>query len=419
MSLRATASAKPKRGIAFVLGFWLVGVFAASLFGRMYLRGYPVVLLLAASVLWPLLFFAFSKYRFLPGRITLDRGIALFAFGLFGTASIFASPIMLESLAYFGLTLVALLLALQFNSNLQPAQYELGIKIYAVLCTFLLVGFAFYDYAPGIRLGNNKEVLSPNAVALVAVSAIVAAVAIRIKVFRYSAIAAGAAVIILTGSRTSTAAVLIALSVAFLIRMKTAKASSKVAIALLLVVSAVAAYVYSELFLTDVEQFLALNDQHRGISSGATGRMVAWRYTWEMFLSNPIIGVGFRAHEHVLQVATSAHNGYLSTLAEMGVVGSTAMFYLIIRGQFALLQKVRGTEFVYTHAALYGLTFAYMFLAIFERYLINVGNPTSLMFLLAIFAFGQQSAPHAPSIDDRSVKMLSNSASTIRQKIPR
>lgn len=99
------------------------------------------------------------------------------------------------------------------------------------------------------------------------------------------------------------------------------------------------------------------------------------------FWDNPVLGIGFRAHEVLLGI--SSHNGYLAMLAEIGLIGFVAVIYIILIGVFLLWRKVRHTELTFSHSILFGLSCGYLFLAMFERFLINVGNPTSLLFLIA------------------------------------
>jgi O-antigen ligase len=98
--------------------------------------------------------------------------------------------------------------------------------------------------------------------------------------------------------------------------------------------------------------------------------------------------VGFRAHEHLLKADTSAHNGYLATLAEVGMVGFLAVLLLVVRGLQLLWAGSREPEPGFSQSILFGLCVGYLLLAVFERYLINVGNPTSLLFLVAIMRQG-------------------------------
>jgi len=94
--------------------------------------------------------------------------------------------------------------------------------------------------------------------------------------------------------------------------------------------------------------------------------------------------VGFRAHEFLLRVDSSSHNGYLATLAELGLIGFLAIVCLIARGLHLLWVRAQEPEEGFVPSLLLGLSVGYLFLAVFERYLINVGNPTSLLFLLAV-----------------------------------
>jgi O-antigen ligase len=94
-----------------------------------------------------------------------------------------------------------------------------------------------------------------------------------------------------------------------------------------------------------------------------------------------------------LKVDTSAHNGYLATLAEVGVIGFVGVLYLVVRGLRLLWSYSKEPERGFTYSVLFGLCLAYLLLALFERYLINVGNPTSLLFLLGVMRPGLMQGP--------------------------
>lgn len=61
---------------------------------------------------------------------------------------------------------------------------------------------------------------------------------------------------------------------------------------------------------------LLLNDHHRGIEAGFSGRLENWQIGWERFLSSPLVGVGA-----VDDLAGYTHNGYLKVFAQYGLVG--------------------------------------------------------------------------------------------------
>ena len=87
--------------------------------------------------------------------IAATGGLILFVMHL--TLSSFMSPVALLSTGYVVLTLAGIFLALQFNSNLDAEQYEQGLKVFALLTTGLLVGFAWYDYVPGHVWATGKR----------------------------------------------------------------------------------------------------------------------------------------------------------------------------------------------------------------------------------------------------------------------
>lgn len=140
------------------------------------------------------------------------------------------------------------------------------------------------------------------------------------------------------------------------------------------------------------ESYFALYDESRGLHSGATHRIDLWRDTWKLFLANPIIGTGFRAHESTLQVGVSSHNGYLATLAETGILGASCLVYLLLRGLVFMWGKARTRGFEYGNpfSILVGLSAGYLVVGFFERYLINIGNPTSMLFLMAVFSYARE-----------------------------
>jgi hypothetical protein len=381
-----TDEAPPRTWVGVMLGVWLSGVFAASLGGWME-AGHErttSMALLGVAVLWPLAYFALGRCRFVPRAMSGAATAAVLLFGAVSALSSFMSPVALLSTGYVVLTLTSIWLALQFNSNLDPDQYEQGLNVFAVLTAGFLVGFAWYDYVPGTRLGTGKDILNPNTIALVATSVLLAAMSIKTLGLRLVVMGPVAGIIVLTSSRAAAVAAVVGLGLVVWLRLRARRRPVLLftGIALLLVVGATIAY--GDVMYKTVDRFYALSTADRGISSGASGRVTAWKGTWELFVHNPVIGVGFRAHEHLLKADTSAHNGYLATLAEVGVLGFLGVLYLIVRGLHLLWVDSHDPERGFSQSILFGLCVGYLLLAIFERYLINVGNPTSLLFLLCI-----------------------------------
>lgn len=376
----------PRTWVGIVLGVWLTGVFAASLFGRLDAGREAImsIIWIGTAVVWPLAYFMVSRCRFVPDSLSFIGTVAALLFGAFSVVSSFFSPVALLSAGYVVLTLLGLWLALQFNTNLDAEQYEQGLKIFAVMTTGLLVGFAWYDYVPGTRLGTGKNILNPNTIALVSTSAFVAAMAIRTLALRFAIMGVLATVMVLTSSRAAAIAVLMAMAVTGWLRLRSRGRPVLLLAGLGLLVVVGTVVLFGGQVYETLDRFYSLSTADRGIGSGASGRLEAWKWTWELFLHNPFIGVGFRAHEFLLRVDSSSHNGYLATLAELGLIGFLAIACLIARGLHLLWVRAQEPEAGFIPSLLLGLSVGYLFLAVFERYLLNVGNPTSLLFLLAV-----------------------------------
>lgn len=385
-TMEAERRTAKKSWAGVMLGLWLSGVFAASLFGRADAATYRSIgtALLGAAIVWPLGYFLLARSRFIPRALSPASSIALAAFGLFCVLSSFVSPSGVDSAGYAVLTMLACWIVLQFNTNLDVVQLERGLKFYSFLMAGLIVGFALYDYVPGTRLGAGKSILNPNTVALVAMSPFLAAMAIRLKPLRIALMALLGAVIVLTGSRAATVAAIIGLIVCSIIRLRTLSATNLLALALLFVMGGIAVFVWGDPLLQAVEKFFAIRDRHRGVESGASGRLETWVVVWNLFLSHPFLGVGFRAHETLLKINTSAHNGYLALLVEIGIFGFIAVLWLAFSGVRVRWRLAQESVHRHTSSVLLGLSCGFLTLAIFERYFINVGNPTSLLFLLSI-----------------------------------
>lgn len=376
----------PRTQAGLVLGLWLSGVFAASL-GGWFEHGSDTTLamgLLGTAVVWPLLYFALSRNRFIPHALSFGATGALVMFVLTAALSSFISPVILRSTGYVALTLAGIWLALQFNSNLDQHQYERGLKVFAVLTAGLLMGFAWYDYVPGKRLGMGKEILNPNTIALVSTSVLLAAMAIRTLFLRLLVMGPIAGIIVLTSSRAAAVAVVAGLGMVLWLRLRARGRPVLLLAGIGLMVLVGVTILYGDVLYKTLDQFYALSTADRGLGSGATGRLTAWKTTWELFTRNPLLGVGFRAHEQLLKVDTSAHNGYLATLAEVGLLGFLGVVYLTVRGLKLVWAGSREPERGFNDSILSGLCVGYLLLALFERYLINVGNPTSLLFLLSV-----------------------------------
>jgi O-antigen ligase len=182
------------------------------------------------------------------------------------------------------------------------------------------------------------------------------------------------------------------------------------ALAFVALVSIVLLLAYYDAVESWVSSLFFLNDRYRGLGTGFTGRVDAWQEALDLFQQNPAFGVGFRMHERYMTTLSSAHNGYLSLLAEVGVVGTIPVFGLATLGGWRLFRRAVAGDSM----AIFGFAFfsGYALLVVFERLFLNMGNPTSILVWIFLMIGGRHQrnavqvkggyspiarlAPHAP-----------------------
>lgn len=238
-----------------------------------------------------------------------------------------------------------------------------------------------HDVIWGRLYGRN----TPNYWGMVAQTALICSMAMRGWVLRGLVILISVAVMIMAQTRGSMVASAAGFSLAFLILSLKARqrvwlwlaGALTLAVVLLLGVNFVA------------EDLLKLSDPTRGLASGGSGRSVVWRESWDLFASHPWTGVGYRQHEKYLTSEATAHNAYLATLADLGVIGFSGYILFIGGGALRALRKVLAKPNAVELTSVAFLT-AFMVNGLVERSALNTGNTYSqLMLVLAAWAWRQ------------------------------
>jgi len=227
------------------------------------------------------------------------------------------------------------------------------------------------------------EFVHPNLVGLLMVNLIPIAFLMRTSLGKAGIVALALVPALAAQSRAAMIIVVLCGVSSFLI----AGISTKRRILISLIVAsllAVAAAVNADAVLDVVADKLLISDEYRGGSTGLVGRADIWAATYDLFLENPVIGVGSGQHIQILNMTSYAHNMYLILLAENGLVGFAffvIMTWLAARGFWTLGGDPDRQQLKY-----YALAFItnYYLYGLVEGRGVNIGNVLSLNFFLII-----------------------------------
>jgi O-antigen ligase len=142
------------------------------------------------------------------------------------------------------------------------------------------------------------------------------------------------------------------------------------------------------------EDVLRINDPRRGFGADFAERGQPWSEAIDVWLSAPILGVGFRKHEELM--GFSAHNAYLAMLADTGIVGLSVYVMFIAQSVMAAMSRIRSNKLRYLILA---AIVSYAVLGLFERRALNTGNAFSIFFIMACYVALRQSAPACTTAD--------------------
>lgn len=248
-----------------------------------------------------------------------------------------------------------------------------------VAYAYLGSALSAYLYLYGDTLQGRLTFGHPNYLAVVCFGVLSCSLLAQNLVMRSTMIALNLSVIFETQSRSCLVGSMITLL--FYIVLSNTRAMRRrlgpIAVIGIITVTVCFGVMFREQITERVSAALFLEDRDRGIGTGFTGRLEAWDEAYQMFLTSPVFGIGFRMHERFMTTLSSAHNGYFSTLAETGAAGICSALILIGTCAWRLLTMSRSGDSI----AIVGFSFVsgFLFVAMFERYLINFGTSTAVL----------------------------------------
>jgi exopolysaccharide production protein ExoQ len=193
------------------------------------------------------------------------------------------------------------------------------------------------------------------------------------------------AIVLASGGRTGIVACTLSLLLVFVTRMRSAPPVVWVGLA----AATIASLVFLDAFVATFSQLMELDSQNRGWGSGASGRTEIWAKGFDLIMADPVrllFGSGLRTTAGE-SADFNPENSYIAITLESGailmIVFVTSLIATIFRLHYHAGDPDKDKRLI-----LYGLLPILQFaliVGIFNRQLLSVGNPSSMIFLV-VFA---------------------------------
>jgi exopolysaccharide production protein ExoQ len=201
------------------------------------------------------------------------------------------------------------------------------------------------------------------------------------------------AFVLAASARSSILALFVAAAVAIILERRVSRAIGWKWIAIGVVTVAIIGLAFTDKITSYVVGMLELESSTRGMSSGGSGRVDIWWHGLATLFDDPltlIFGGGFRSSSSDV-IGFSTESSYVTILLDNGIFIGCAVIFVFwcspIRAlRLSLTQSPQANTLVLVCSF---LTFL-LIESIFNRYLLAVGNPTSLMTLPILFSLAMR-----------------------------
>jgi exopolysaccharide production protein ExoQ len=143
-------------------------------------------------------------------------------------------------------------------------------------------------------------------------------------------------------------------------------------------------------------RMLEIDSETRGMASGGSGRTTLWARGIDMLFNDPmkfVLGGGFRSSGPDV-IGFSTESSYITILLESGVFIGAAVILVFAYSPIKALKLTSPQD---RHASSLILVASFLTFviveSIFNRYLLAIGNPTSLLSLLVLFTLWMRDGP--------------------------
>lgn len=265
----------------------------------------------------------------------------------------------------------------------------------ATFVTFAVLVAAIIKFGiDGRFIGGNQ----PNIISSIAFSGIIFSLMSGIK-SRVIFIVFFALIIFMVNSRIFILCSTLTLSIFYL---KTINSKINLIIILNLLILFLGIYLIYEINEVDgskvlISEFLALNDEKRGLSSGMTGRFETNIIGVKLFAESPLLGYGYKTRAGILSGVEShaTHSGLLNLILDVGIIG-LIIFLLLLLASYRTRKRLYDATFseirvndlkksIFLEQAVSIASFpSYILFLLVEPTYLQVGLATNMLLLLLI-----------------------------------
>ena len=232
------------------------------------------------------------------------------------------------SLSFVALLFILFLVARLYLTLLRDEEILLGLALFSLIAVIAIIPMAVTQF----DLLRHREIGNLNSHRLGAVAMLCGCLSFgwRSKWLRRIGLAAAITTTVLLESRAALLGLLASVSIVTMISVPK-NVFRFCAIACVLAAIMQCSPVAREWKDVVVEKALRFDDPLRGRGSGFTGRTERWAEAWELAQENLLRGSGPRSHVSLgIRGWSSAHNGYLVALLEVGLLGTLAIVLLFL-----------------------------------------------------------------------------------------
>jgi O-antigen ligase len=372
-------------------------------------RGIGVIL----QPLFLLFFFAAASIAALGGRIAAIRPtvpeMILYAASILSAVVAFCRSLescMLYSIVFL-ITLVLISVLVRVVSLSELLDIGAGVSLVVVLSSII---FERHNFLQALSVSISRNGLfrfwpfgnHPNLAGLIfgAGSILLARRAFVTRSVAERAVMLGAVAlawlcILAASARASVAALVFAALVAAIRGWRMTKATVLSAFgAIALIIVAMATSVGASA-IGYVERILDVTSRTRGIESGASGRTDSWRQATETFISDPLLllfGGSLRSSDVSIIGFDATENAYITILLDSGLFAGAAIIAIFLYSPIRAMALARCSDNDRRKLTLLPSLLVFLLIeSIFNRYLLGIGNPISLLGLMIVMSLSLRS----------------------------